>query len=298
MNDEDQNSGGGDGLRSDDGRAVATTTFDEIPGDTAGPGSEKPPEPPVVDPDRPRWGPVAGILVWLLSVGSTILIPALALSIYLLISIARGMPAPATELEVGQWAMSPGSLVVQVWANLPAHVLTVAVCWLVVSRSGARTFLSAVGWGWAGRPPFYWVAMSGLIIVILFFAKFVTHRFLPEAEESPFDVLLSSTFSVKLALAAVAVISAPFVEELVYRGVLYAGLRSKLGPVSTIIIVTLLFSAVHGAQYRGKWASMADLTLLSLALTMMRTASKSVLPSVMLHLIFNAITSVFILVGS
>jgi membrane protease YdiL (CAAX protease family) len=62
--------------------------------------------------------------------------------------------------------------------------------------------------------------------------------------------------------------------------------------------VTLLFSAVHGAQYWGKWASMADLTLLSLSLTAMRAASKSVLPSVMLHLIFNGITSLYILIGT
>jgi membrane protease YdiL (CAAX protease family) len=296
MNDEQQTDGEEVDPQSG-GPAVTATTVDEIPvpHTTDDLGSEMPPQPPVVDPDHPGWGPGAGIAVWLLSVGATILVPGLALLVWLLISLARGMPAPATDQEVVRWATTPGSLAVQVWANLPAHVLTLAVCWFVATRGRTRSFFASVGWGWAGRTPLYWAAFSGLIIVGLYLASIVIQLVLPEAEDSAFDTLVKSTFAVRLALAVVATASAPLVEELVYRGVLYGGLRSKLGTVATVIIVTLLFSSVHASQYWGRWASMATLTLLSLALTTMRAASQSVLPSVLLHLIFNSIQSVVIL---
>src|SRR5437660_8403031 len=45
-----------------------------------------------LDPDHPRWGPFAGIAVWLSSVLAIIVIPVLAVFIWYFIQSARGKP--------------------------------------------------------------------------------------------------------------------------------------------------------------------------------------------------------------
>jgi membrane protease YdiL (CAAX protease family) len=44
----------------------------------------------------------------------------------------------------------------------------------------------------------------------------------------------------------VACIVAPFAEELIFRGFLYSGLKTRLKPVTAAVVVSLLFSYIHG----------------------------------------------------
>ena len=78
---------------------------------------------------------------------------------------------------------------------------------------------------------------------------------------------------------------------------LFASMRKHLGLVATVIVITLLFSGVHVLQYWGAWVSVAGLTMLSLALTVVRARTKSILPCVVIHTLNNAFFSVLILLN-
>lgn len=97
-----------------------------------------------------------------------------------------------------------------------------------------------------------------------------------------------------MAIACVAALSAPLAEEVVYRGIIFGGLQRRLGVRPTVVLVSLLFLAVHIPQYWGGWAGLAMLALLSLTLTVLRAATGSILPSVMLHYAFNGIQAIAI----
>src|SRR5213075_1831244 len=43
----------------------------------------------------------------------------------------------------------PTAIFLQVLATLPAHLLTIALVWAVVTRFGKRSFKEAIGWSWA-----------------------------------------------------------------------------------------------------------------------------------------------------
>ena len=98
-------------------------------------------------------------------------------------------------------------------------------------------------------------------------------------------------------VAALAVLTAPFVEELIYRGILYSPLQRSVGPPLAIVIVTLLFAAVHFPQYWGTPSTIVLLTLLSLILTVIRAKTGSLLPCVILHTVFNAIQSLLMILS-
>ena len=52
-----------------------------------------------------------------------------------------------------------------------------------------------------------------------------------------------------MATAILAVATGPLVEELLYRGLLYAALQKALGMLWAVTIVSGLFAAVHVFQY-------------------------------------------------
>jgi membrane protease YdiL (CAAX protease family) len=92
-------------------------------------------------------------------------------------------------------------------------------------------------------------------------------------------------------LAFLATFTAPFVEEVVYRGVRYSAFQRTFGVVLAVISVTVLFAAVHVPQYYPSYVTIALLTFLSLILTLVRVRTRNLLPCVVLHFMFNAIQS-------
>src|SRR5438552_1193053 len=68
------------------------------------------------DPDRPHLGPGACIVVWISSVAAVIVIPLLAVGLWVLIQWMRGGPLPDFKIkeEVEQWVTSPNILFLQI----------------------------------------------------------------------------------------------------------------------------------------------------------------------------------------
>ena len=108
------------------------------------------------------------------------------------------------------------------------------------------------------------------------------------------DLLVESSIPARWATAFVAVFTAPLVEELIYRGVLYSAVERTLGTAVAVISVSLLFAGVHVFQYINNVAVITVITLLSITLTLVRAYSGKVLPSFVIHLIFNGVQSIII----
>ena len=133
------------------------------------------------------------------------------------------------------------------------------------------------------------------VLVVVLGLLIVLERALPQKGETAFDLLVKSSQQVRIWLALLAVFSAPIVEEVVYRGVLYSALRPRVGVNWAVAIVTLLFAGIHFPQYWGAWAGMAGLTMLSLVLTAVRASTRSLFPCVAIHTLNNVIGAIQIL---
>ena len=113
-------------------------------------------------------------------------------------------------------------------------------------------------------------------------------------EKTALDQLIESSFQARLATAFLAVATGPLVEELVYRGVLYPAFERVLGVGGAIALVSILFAGVHVAQYINNIAVIAVISLLSVVLTTTRAKTGSVLPGFLIHLVFNGVQSILI----
>jgi membrane protease YdiL (CAAX protease family) len=254
--------------------------------------------PPKLDPDKPRWGPGVGISTWLFSVAAIIIVPLVAVIVYYLVERQRGagVPDPADSKAMLEWLQTPNPVLVMVLSNVFAHIITIAFCWAVVTKMKRQPFLQSLGWHWGGKPIFYWVGISFTIVLGLVVVSYGLSKMVPQKETS-FEQLLKTSQQVKLAVAFMATFSAPFVEEIVYRGVLYSGLRKVMTTGATVAVVTLLFAGVHLPQYWGAPATLFTLTLLSFVITLIRAKTRSLLPCVAVHFINNGLMSLLIVFG-
>ena len=116
----------------------------------------------------------------------------------------------------------------------------------------------------------------------------------PEQDNELLRMLRSSKLAL-YTIAIMAVVTAPLVEEVVYRGVLYSAFQRSVGTVGAVALVTFLFALVHVPQYYPSVSTIFLLTLLSLILTLVRVYTKNLWPCIILHLIFNGYQSFIML---
>lgn len=231
-------------------------------------------------PDDPPWSLPVGIGVWILSVLAILLAPVGFVLPYYALS-GRGIPADPEK--------DPTVILLSLIAVIPAHIFTLLVCYPVVTKGRRFSFFKTLGWRLGNFRWWHFIA-----IIIGFFALLsAVSAIFPDSDNDLLRILRSSPMAAYF-MAALATLFAPFIEELVYRGVLYPAVERSAGKIAAVLIVTFLFAGIHYPQYWGSPGSLIAITLLSFVLTAARAVSGNLLPSVILHFIFNALQSVSI----
>jgi membrane protease YdiL (CAAX protease family) len=175
------------------------------------------------------------------------------------------------------------------------YLVTAGAFWALVTGLGRRPFFSTLNSYLSSSPRLSKLCFVIGVVFAMFVIELALGRVLPESRETDFEKLLKTSQQVRVAVAVLAVLTAPLVEEAVYRGVLFSALISRAGVKWTIAIVTFLFAIVHFPQYWGAWSGLAGITVLSLTLTVIRARMKSILPCIAVHFLFNAIGAVSII---
>ena len=239
-------------------------------------------------PDTPPWGILPAIGVWIASVLFILVIP----TFFLLPYLAMQRP-PITESEkIVEFAKSdPTSIFLQIVAIIPAHLFTVLIAWLVVTKRNKFSFRQTLGWEKGGFRWWYY----GVLLVGFFAVAMIVGNFFPEQENDLVRILHSSRSAVYI-VAFVATFTAPFVEEVVYRGVLYSAFQRTMGVPTAFLLVTFLFAVVHVPQYYPSYSTIFLLGLLSLLLTSIRVKTKNLLPCIILHTLFNGVQSFLLII--
>jgi membrane protease YdiL (CAAX protease family) len=109
------------------------------------------------------------------------------------------------------------------------------------------------------------------------------------------DRLIESSYQARLATVFLAVVTAPLVEEVIYRGMLYPAIQRVVGMGWAIAIVSILFAGVHVYQYKNNIGVIVVITILSVTLTAIRAFTQKLLPSFVVHLIFNGLQSLYLI---
>lgn len=237
-------------------------------------------------PNNPPWNSWMAALTWLISVFLIALIPSIGVLIYL---SQRGVNLGDSVQLTETMQNDPTALLINIIGVIPAHLLTLLVAWLVITYGRKYSFTEMLGWQSGG---FKILHLIGIVIGFFMFAAILS-SFIPE-QENDFIRLLRSSRSAVLVVAFMATFSAPIVEEVIYRGVLYSAFQRTFGVAGAVVLVTLLFAAVHVPQYYPSLVSILTICFLSLIITLVRVKSGNLLPCIILHTIFNGIQSVLL----
>ncbi len=109
----------------------------------------------------------------------------------------------------------------------------------------------------------------------------------PDKDMFPLQELFSST-AAAYALAVFAVVVAPFMEELIFRGVLFNVFERQVGLGFATAITALLFAGFHVPEYWGAWNHLLLVSLAGGVFSLARGITGSLAPSVLIHLGYNA----------
>lgn len=243
-----------------------------------------------VDPNNPPWGLGGALLVLLGSIFLQFLFSILFFVPYLLyLSLKPDAPANLVEFA----STDKTAIFLQVIAILPAHLVSLALVWAVVTRLGKLPFLAALGLTWSGRLRFW--GSVGLGILLCGVGSGLAWL-LGGGTPTKLDQIINSSLATRYTLAALAVFTAPLVEELIYRGVLYAALHRLAGVWPAVVVVLGVFTLIHVPQYWPNLGVIAAVGLLSVALTIIRAYSGRLLPCIVIHLVFNGIQAVVLII--
>lgn len=169
------------------------------------------------------------------------------------------------------------------------YVLTIAVViglpWLIKKYKTSREDL-----GLSRLPSWLdiFLAPAGFIIYVIISAIFITIASqlsfvnLDQVQDTGFSQL-GQGYEYVVAFLMLVVI-APVAEEILFRGFLFGKLRKHVPIWIAILITSLLFAFVHGAVNVG-----IDVFALSIVLCLLRLVSGTIWPSILLHMLKNAI---------
>lgn len=230
-------------------------------------------------PNNPPWSSLAAFGVWVASILLIAIVPAFFIIPY---AALNGGMASLQNIQD-----NPTAILLNMIGTFPAHIFTLVLAWFVVTKNRKFSFKETLGWSNDNFKWFYHI----LIIVGFFGAAAVVSSLFPE-QDNQFMRILRSSRAVVFVVAALATLTAPIVEEVVYRGLMYSAFQRSIGVTGAVVLVTALFALVHVPQYWGSPGTIFLICLLSLILTLIRVRTGNLLPCIILHTIFNGIQSI------
>jgi membrane protease YdiL (CAAX protease family) len=146
-----------------------------------------------------------------------------------------------------------------------------------------------------------WFVAFPVIVCINTLSEYVNSLIFSQPEVDQVAVkflkLNSSSMIPLLVVLFMIILSAPIIEEFLFRGCIQNWLRSKLGIKTSIIVTSIFFSAMHFSisQSFSNIPLLLSLFIFSIYLGFVYEKTRSLVSSITLHMTFNTISVVRIL---
>ena len=161
--------------------------------------------------------------------------------------------------------------------------LMLACIYALVTVGHAQPFWEMLRWRPITAGRMLYCLLGGALLTV---AIAVLPPVLPDTNQFPLESLFNSR-AAAYAVGTFAVLVAPFMEELIFRGVLFGIFESQVGLRFAILITALLFGGLHVPEYWGAWNHMLLIFFVGLVFSLARGRTGSLAPSVFLHVGYN-----------
>lgn len=151
---------------------------------------------------------------------------------------------------------------------------------------GRKQWRDLIGWRpwaiWKAGRAFWYIAAAGLACGLA--ADVAVAYFYPPSKD--WFTVPKDNFASSVLLFILAVIFAPFAEELLFRGWIYTSLRARIGLWAALIISSAVFAGLH---YEQSHIYALAVFPVGLALGALREVTGSLKASITFHAFFNAL---------
>jgi len=194
------------------------------------------------------------------------------------------------------------SITGQFLITLMAEAITLAIVWLFVRQWSWTKIKQGIGlrklrWHDAG------FALFGVILYLAVYSltlNITSSFFNVDVNQEQSIGFSGASGFLPLALTAISlVVLPPLVEEIVFRGFLYGGLRKKMTPVIAALVTSIVFAAPHaleGSDGKLLWVAAIDTFTLSLVLCYLREKTGSIYAGIGVHAIKNGLAFITLFV--
>lgn len=221
----------------------------------------------------PNWGVPASIIVGVFS--------------FVLIQYLLGIFLYVFGLNPFEDGSNTAKFVVFAVAEILEFILVYA---FVISRGDSLKTLGFVKAGFKKVLKFipaYLVYFAVLMIVLSLIAKYAPQINLDQPQDVGFEPT-GDPFELYLIFVSLVLIP-PVLEELVFRGFMFNGMRRRLGNIGAAVLSSLLFAVAHFQLNVG-----IDTFILGLASAWLFVKTKSIWPSIALHAFKNGVAFVLV----
>jgi CAAX protease family protein len=163
------------------------------------------------------------------------------------------------------------------------YVLIFAFIYVLVVYHYRLPFRAAIRWRGPGARRIGIFLLGGIILA---FAVQIIPAILPDKQNFPLQQLFTSP-AADYAIAGFAVLVAPFMEELVFRGFFFEVFERRINRSFAIVATAVLFAGLHVSEYWGAWNHVLMILVVGLVLSLARAATSSLVPSVIIHAAYN-----------
>ena len=243
-------------------------------------------------------------LYFLLQFGLSILVGAV---IGFVLALKAGFKAglhhqrPDVNAIAGMMRSNPDMPIVMTAVTIAAAAVIMA---LLIRQFWPGQWSRAELPGFGFAPPANRLVYPGAVVlgfIVLMLGGAITHVLAGHRPVHQDVAVMAAKVSLdmRVLLALLVVCVAPFVEELVFRGVLLSGLASRMRLGWAMLVSAIVFGCVHLPDFKFAWYPVPALVLLGVVLAWLRVRTRSLWPSITLHAANNffAVLGWFLLSG-
>lgn len=239
-------------------------------------GAPMPPLEPAPKPPRELWR-LRDLLIFIL------FIPIALVTANLIVFVGYAVLAPLAHWTTPIQKLQRNAVFL-LTLQLIFYVFLLAYIYLFIRLYYRASFFGALKWKKMSVHNGLRFLLGGVALSLV---VMVIPPLLPEKKSFPLEKMFNSPASA-YAIAAFAVLIAPFMEELLFRGVLFAFFEKHGGLTFAIVSTAFLFAGLHIPEYWGAWQHVIMILIVGLTFSIVRGVSKSVTPSYILHVAYNS----------
>jgi membrane protease YdiL (CAAX protease family) len=253
--------------------------------DNGTPENFSPPEPLPETPPALAMPPAPAVRLWTLRdlVLFIVFLPVALIVANFVVLIGYSLLAPMTGWPVPPPNPSANTIFLLVLQTV-LYALVLGFIYLLVVIHYRQPFWKGLGW----RRPRAWQVPAYLLGgFVLAFAVLLAPPLLPDTQHFPLERMFTSP-AASYAIGAFAVTVAPLMEEMIFRGVMFAVFERQVGLRFAVLATAVLFAGLHVPEYWHAWNHVLMIFVVGIVFSLARGITGSLAPSVILHVGYNA----------